>query len=81
MEKLSVLNAMEQAKLKIKDAKKQEQKKRRAIMITIYECENCDYTTENPPQDCVCPCCGFKLELIKTNIHLPSQLGDEELTF
>ena len=47
-------------------------------MITIYECENCDYTTENPPQDCVFPCCGFKLELTKTNIYLPSQTKDDE---
>lgn len=50
-------------------------------MITIYECENCDYTTENPPTDCVCPNCDGKLELIETKIHLPSQLDDEELTF
>ena len=53
-------------------------KKRKTIMITIYECENCDYKTENPPQDCVCPYCGGKLELTKTNVHLPSQTKDEE---
>ena len=47
-------------------------------MITIYECENCDYTTEKPPYDCVCPYCGGKLELTKTNVHLPSQTKDEE---
>lgn len=51
-------------------------------MITIYECKNCPYKTENPPTECVCPKCKGKLELIKTNIHLPSQTkDDEELTF
>ena len=50
-------------------------------MITIYECENCDYETENPPKDCVCPKCGGELQLVKNKIHLPSQLDDEELTF
>ncbi len=50
-------------------------------MNTIYECNNCPYTIENPPKDCKCPNCDGELELIETKIHLPVQSDDEELTF
>lgn len=46
-----------------------------------YECENCNYTTENPPVDCVCPKCGGKLVAVKIKIDVPYYPEDDELTF
>ncbi len=34
-----------------------------------YECESCDFTTENPSIDCVYPKCGGKLVAVKLKIN------------
>ena len=49
-------------------------------MIIHYECQDCKYTTKNPPVNQICSKCGGKLERVEIKICVPSQSDDEELT-
>jgi len=50
------------------------------MMIIHYECQNCNYTTENPPVNQICPKCGGKLERVEIKTCVPLHNDDEELT-